>query len=587
MSRPLKLTLKYAALAPILAGLWGCATAAKATEVAQPAQRCETFAQAMRGHWPDGSTRVVSAAYVPEGAAGAPGPGRFQYASSAVLKAHCDILAVMAERKGVDGQPYAIKFHLRLPLDWNGRFLFQGGGGTNGDVGDALGATAGVGLHQPALSQGYAVVSQDSGHDNAVNTDFAKGGMAAFGFDPQARRNYAYASLKAVTDAAKAAIAQFYNRPPRYSYFAGCSKGGQEGLALVHRYPDAFDGVVAAAPGMSLPRAAIAQTWDAQTFASLAAVDAQGLRSMDSLSQTFSPGDFSLVRNAVLAACDAEDGLADGVVSHYGRCSVSAVASALRTVTCSDAKDARCLSPRQVQALARSLAGPSRSDGTKLYTTWPWDAGIGAPGWAVWKIGLADAGVPPLSVVVAGPALNAIFQSPPSAPAPDPRLILQQQMAYDFDRDPQAIYRTVEPFEQSGWDMMSGRSPDIDGFRAKGGKLIVPHGVSDPVFSINDTVEWYQEVDARYGGAAQDTVRVFPVPGMGHCEGGPATDQYDAFAALVDWVERGRAPEYLNGLATAASPWPGRTRPLCRYPKYARYKGQGDPERKESFECVS
>ena len=114
----------------------------------------------------------------------------------------------------------------------------------------------------------------------------------------------------------------------------------------------------------------------------------------------------------------------------------------------------------------------------------------------------------------------------------------------------------------------------------------MPHGAADPVFSLDDTLQWYREVDARYAGKGADTVRVFPVPGMNHCEGGPSTDRYDAFAAMVDWVEQGRAPEQLNAVAAAASPWPGRTRPICRYPAYARYKGQGDVEKKESFECV-
>ncbi len=493
----------------------------------------------------------------------------------------------MAERTGVDAKPYAIKFHLRLPLDWNGRFLFQGGGGTNGEVGDALGAVGAAGLHEPALNQGYAVVSQDSGHDNAVNTDPAKGGAAAFGFDPQARLNYAYASLKAVTDAAKAAIERFYDRGPRYSYFAGCSKGGQEGLAIAHRYPNAFDGIVAAAPGMSLPRAAIAQTWDAQTFARLTPVDAQGAHAFALISQTFSAADFALVRSAVLKACDADDGLSDGIVSRYGQCRDDKVLPALRDLTCTGGKAPQCLSSSQVEALKRSLAGPKRSDGTAIYTNWSWDAGVGAPGWAVWKVGLAQAGIPPLSVVLGGPALSAIFQTPPSATGPDPQAILQAQMAYDFDRDPAAIARTDGLFKESGWEMMSARSPDMDRFRSSGAKLIVPHGAADPVFSLNDTLQWYREVDARYHGAAASFVRVFPAPGMGHCEGGPATDQYDAFAALVDWVERGKAPDHLNAMAAATSPWPGRTRPLCAYPKYARYSGKGDPEKAKNFRCVA
>ncbi|PBN44025.1 tannase/feruloyl esterase family alpha/beta hydrolase [Sphingobium sp. D43FB] len=577
---------RYSGIAAAIAALSGCTSLTDVAPTAAVGDRCAAFASTLQGHWPDASTRVTSAVFVPEGPAPAPDPRGFQYDSTVPLKAHCDVQAIMAERQGVDGQSYAIKFHLRLPMEWNGRFLFQGGGGTNGDIGNALGALAGVGLVTPALAQGYAVVSQDSGHDNAVNSDPAMGGAVAFGFDPQARRNYAYASLGAVTDAAKAAIATFYGSAPRYSYFAGCSKGGQEGLAVAHRYPDAFDGIVAAAPGMSLPRAALAQAWDVQTFGRLVPPGPDGVRPFGQLANAFSTSELGIVRQAILKACDAKDGVADGLVAHYGQCGNEDVLPVLRSFACTGQRNGQCLSNLQIDALVRSMAGPRKSDGLPLYVRFPWDGGVGEPGWAVWKVGLAKEGVPALSIVVGGSALSAIFQTPPKLVAADPQGMMQWQMGYDFDRDADAIYRVAAPFPTSGWDMMSARSPDIDGFRAAGGKLIVPHGAADPVFSLEDTLQWYREVDARYAGKGADTVRVFPVPGMNHCEGGPSTDRYDAFAAMVDWVERGRAPEQLNAVAAAASPWPGRTRPICRYPAYARYKGQGDVEKKESFECV-
>ncbi|MDO7835624.1 tannase/feruloyl esterase family alpha/beta hydrolase [Sphingobium sp. HBC34] len=574
------------ALAPVIAASVPAFAATPAPPVAADDGRCAAFATIMRGHWPDASTRVTSADFVPQGPASRPDPRGFQYDAITPLRAHCAMRAVMAERKGVDGQRYAITFHLRLPLDWNGRFLFQGGGGTNGDVGNALGATAGAGLFTPALAQGYAVVSQDSGHDNAVNSDPAKGGAVAFGFDPEARRNYAYASLGAVTAAAKAAITRFYGHAPRYSYFAGCSKGGQEGLALAHRYPDAFDGIVAAAPGMSLPRAGLAQTWDAQIFGRLIHPDASGARPFARLSSLYTTAELGLIRRAVLKACDGRDGLVDGLVMRIGQCTHAAVLPVLRALTCKGDRNGQCLSRAQIDALAQSLSGPRTRDGSPLYASFPWDGGIGAPGWAVWKLGLAKEGVPALNILIGGAALPTIFQTPPTVASTDPQHLLQWQMAYDFDADAAAIYRTVAPFTESGWTMLSARSPDIDAFRAAGGKLIVPHGAADPVFSLNDTLQWYREMDARYHGAAADSARVFPVPGMNHCEGGPATDRHDAFAALVAWVEQGRAPDRLHGVASAASPWPGRTRPICKYPQYARYKGRGDIEKEESFQCA-
>ena len=183
------------------------------------------------------------------------------------LPAHCELTGAMQERIGVDGQHYAIRFHLRLPLRWNGKFLFEGGGGTEGDLGSAIGATT-PGA-PPAIAQGYAVVSQDSGHDNATNSVPSRGGNVAFGFDPEARANYGGASLRLVAQTAKAIIHSYYGRLPQHSYFLGCSKGGQEGMVFAQRFPDEFDGIVAGAPGFSLPRAAVAEAWDTQAFGNL------------------------------------------------------------------------------------------------------------------------------------------------------------------------------------------------------------------------------------------------------------------------------------------------------------------------------
>jgi feruloyl esterase len=167
----------------------------------------------------------------------------------------------------------------------------------------------------------------------------------------------------------------------------------------------------------------------------------------------------------------------------------------------------------------------------------------------------------------------------------DPEAQLAFVRAFDFSRDAKRIYATDAQFLRSAWDDISARSSDLSRFRKHGGKLLVPHGVSDPVFSINDTLAWYREVDQRTEGAAASFVRVFPVPGMGHCGGGPATDQYDAFGALMKWVEQGKAPDQIIAQAGPATPWPGRQRPLCPYPKVARYKGSGSVELAESFVC--
>ena len=183
----------------------------------------------------------------------------------------------MNDRTGANGQHYAIRFHLRLPTAWNGRFFFEGGGGSNGNLGDALGNLQG---QQPtnALVLGYAVVSQDSGHDNAVNNDPKLNGTLTFGFDEQARLDFGYNSYDQVTQAAKALIKVYYGKPPERSYYVGCSEGGREAMMMSQRFPDYFDGILACSPGFKLPKAAVAEAWDTQAFAEVAKARASKTR---------------------------------------------------------------------------------------------------------------------------------------------------------------------------------------------------------------------------------------------------------------------------------------------------------------------
>ncbi|MDO6414724.1 tannase/feruloyl esterase family alpha/beta hydrolase [Sphingomonas sp. BIUV-7] len=495
------------------------------------------------------------------------------------MPAHCEIFGILGEHHGVDGQDYAIRFHLRLPDDWNGRFLFQGGGGTNGEIGNATGP---VSRGTPsALQRGYAVVSQDSGHDNRRNGNPLRGGATAFGFDPQARADYGHASLAPVARAARAIILAYYRTAPAFSYFVGCSKGGEEGMVLAQKHPTLFDGIVAAAPGFALPRAAVAQVWDVQAMAKATGSDVPTLAA---LAKVFSDADLALAGKAVLAACDADDGLIDGIVAAIGSCTDDRVRGVLDRTVCIGDKTQACLSSTQLAVLARVMGGARKPDGTLVYARWPWDPGIASPGWRLWKLGSADGKIPALNVVLGGASLPSVFSVPPTPVPADPSALLAWEMRYDFATDVDRIYATGGAFARSGWQDVSARSPDLAAFRAHGGKMVVPHGVADPVFSIDDTIDWYRQVDARSGGDAAGFVRLFPVPGMNHCGGGPATDEYDALAALVDWVERKHAPDAIIATAGPNTPWPGRTRPLCPFPKTARYVG-GDKEKASAFIC--
>lgn len=553
------------------------AASAGSTAESSAADRCAQLTTT-KAQWPDPTTRIEQSAWRADGSQ-VPIP----MGPPVTLPAHCELTGVMQERVGVDGQHYAIHFHLRLPVHWNGKFFFEGGGGTEGELGSAIGQIApGV---APAIAQGYAVVSQDSGHDNKTNSIPSRGGPVAFGFDPQARANYGGASLKSVAEAAKAIIRTYYGQSPARSYFVGCSKGGQEAMAFAQRFPEEFDGIIAGDPGFSLPRAAVAEAWDTQAFARLVAPT--GAKSFDPklLPTSFSNAQFQVVREAVLTACDADDGVKDGITAAFESCTWRRVAPELKRKICSATKADSCLSESQIDALRRVYAGPKDSRGKSLYSDWPLDAGIGSDGWRIWKIGPATGGFPGINVAMGGPALAAIFTTPPTALEANPTTALDYDLRFDFDRDAPKIYAVQPPFERSAWTDISARSPHLEKFRARDGKMIVFQGASDPVFSLNDTLAWYREVDKLNGGTAANFVRVFPVPGMAHCGGGPATDEFDAFGALVNWVEKGVAPDRILAKAGTASPWPGRTRPLCPYPQAARYGGSGSIEDAANFVC--
>jgi hypothetical protein len=554
-----------------------------AQDAPSPEARCAALSNRGAMAWPDSSTVIDSVALVAASSVAPP---------ARPLPTHCEVIGHLRERTGVDGRRYAIRFHARLPLEWNGRFFFQGGGGSDGALGDAIGN---VGPSAPsALARGFAVLSQDSGHDNRTHSDSTRQGALAFAFDPQARRDYAYASLDVTARTGHAIVRAFYGRAPERSYFFGCSEGGREGMVFAQRFPELFDGIVASAPGFALPKAAVAEAWDTRAFADLARrmglVDSAG---MPVIGQTFSDEDLALVADAVLESCDGDDGAKDGIVGDFRACTAERVRRALATRTCASAKSTSCLTADQIATLRRVMGGPRNSSGAPLYADWAWDAGIGGrladgryqQGWRIWKIGvLGPRPIPALNVVLGGASLSAQFTTPPTPVPNDPRSLLRYSLAFDMDRDAPRIFARAGAFTESSWELVGAQRTDLSAFRRRGGKLIVPHGMSDPVFSAHDTMRWWDRVNAAMGARAAEFVRVFPVPGMAHCGGGPATDQYDCLTAIVDWVERGIAPDRIIARAGASSPWPGRARPLCPYPLVARYAG-GDVDDAASFVC--
>ena len=497
--------------------------------------------------------------------------------------AHCLVQGKANERTGSDGRAYAIGFEMRLPGAWNKRFLHQVNGGNDGVVAPALG-TLGT-LATNGLQRGFAVISSDSGHsgDDPANAaaGLAKGNV--FGLDPQARRDYGYAANGTLYPVAQTLMERHYGERPQRNYMMGCSNGGRHALVAATRYGDRYDGILAGAPGLNLPKAAVQHAWDVQSW-QMADPD---------IRKAFSPADMNLVATKVLEKCDALDGVADGIVSDIKRCQP---AFKLAELQCSGAKTATCLSANQVSALTRAFAGPRNSKGEALYSDWSFDAGMGSGNWRFWKL---ESQIPPwdkmpvIATMGAG-SLGYIFSTPPTRVAGSSAALLEYLSKFNFDTDAPRIFSTDGAFGESAMSFMT--PPDVDNprlaeFSKRGGKLIVYHGNSDAVFSINDTMRWYDKLNANSGGNAAATARLFPVPGMAHCNGGPATDQFDSLGALVDWVEKGTAPERLiatvkAGNADIPATWAQtRTRPLCVYPKVATYNGTGSIEEAASFSC--
>ncbi|MEO8057679.1 MAG: tannase/feruloyl esterase family alpha/beta hydrolase [Burkholderiales bacterium] len=499
-----------------------------------------------------------------------------EVAASGALPAHCKVNGALNARTGIDGKPYAIGFELRTPLPaaWNGKFFFQGGGGTNGFIvpatGNLLNAPTGT-----ALERGYAVVSTDGGHDTGQSD-------VSFGIDPQARSDYGYNAVGQVTTVAKTIVQARFGRLPARSYLLGCSNGGRDAMVASSRFGDQFDGYVAANPGFNLPKAAIAEQWDTQQFMSAATA---GQLPKDA----FPAAAMNLVAEKMLAKCDALDGVADGMVNDRAACQ-TAFSIANDVPTCTGTPDATCLTAAQKSALQNVFAGARDSANRSLYASWPLDPGVSGQNWRFWKL---DAGFAPLpfNTLIGAGAMGYVFSSPPDAPSlADGGL--GYQLGFSMDTAAAKIAATTATYKESALQFMTPPNPtQLTTLKARG-KLIVVHGTADPVFSPNDTMAWYDALNAA-DASAPSYARLFLVPGMNHCAGGPATDRFDMLTALENWVEKGTAPDAVRATVNATDPdvvaagWPAtRSRPLCAYPKQATLKtGATDTEDAASFEC--
>jgi hypothetical protein len=505
--------------------IWPAMTLAVAALAQEPKNCADLAGLKLPGVEITKSTLVAAVESVP----GRPGAPR---GYSGPLPAYCRVEGVMNRRTGVDGQQFGIGFAIALPEKWNGDFVMQGGGGGNGVIYEPLGTIAAG--NSPALARGFAVATNDTGHKSKTGPfDFS------FQKDQQAMLDFDYLANAEVAGLAKQVIAAHYSKPAAYSYFLGCSTGGREGMILSQRWPNVFNGIVSGDPAMRTGMSNIAiGPWTAAAYNPIAPKDASG---KPILAQAITDADRKLVVDALLKDCDAQDGIADRMIFNPLACKFDPA-----ELTCKDGQTSSCLSPEKVAAIKKVFAGPKNMHGDQVYPGYFYDTDITA---------------------VNGPGLlrpGAGLFGPPST-----------AMTVDVD---ELASKASNPLADS-------LSTNLTTFQANGSKLIFFHGDSDAWFSPLDTLGYYKDLAAANGGLdkLQTWSQIYLVPGMQHCSAGSATlDQFDLLTAIVDWTEKGKAPESV--IATGKA-FPGRSRPLCAYPKHAQYVGSGDSEDARNFRC--
>ncbi len=432
--------------------------------------------------------------------------------------------------------PPSLHFEVRLPTGWNGRTVYNGGGGYDGVIFPA----------DENLARGYASVASDGGHTGTP-------AQGAFALEPGPLEDFASLSVHRVLPVARALIRAHYGQDATKTYFEGCSNGGREGLIAAQRWPEDFDGLVIHAPAHDFVSLMLAFNQHAQRLAIPGALPSRA--------------QLAHLGQAMLAACDAKDGLADGIVSHPGCAFDPGV------LQCQGPERDTCLTPAQV-ASARALAAPVVLDGQVLYPGWPVGDAEDPGGWAAWRLEPGD------------------FERSAG------HVLSRELIRYFITRDPGFDSLRFQP---GAWReriaevtaQVSALDPDLSRFRARGGKLILRHGSADGIISPRGTDAYYEAVVRAAGGQAQaDTfVEYFPAPGVHHCGGipGPGPNQVDWLSALETWVERGVPPSRTPLLAHKpdATGAPVLSRPVCKYPLYPRYSGSGNPNLAEHFTCVA
>ena len=452
------------------------------------------------------------------------------------LPEYCDAFGTIHGRVG---------FNVRLPTAWNHKLYFVGNQGFAGAV-----------IHNTsdALSRHYATVSTDTGHK--FNPDL---GIldASWGLNNRsAELDYAYRAVHETATVSRQIVSAYYRSQPNHAYFEGCSNGGRQALQEAQRYPNDFDGIIAGDPVLDFTGLVIGEAWDMKK---LHATDTSSDIPIDKL---------PVIGAAVLAQCDAADGLEDSLINDPKQCHPRPEA-----LQCPHNYDAaNCLTLVQVRALKAIYSGPRDSQGRQLYPGFP--AGGETPdlslnGWDAWLVANQD--WPSFTRFILDGFLRFLALTPDR-----PNFDFND---FNFNTDPAAM--------QNAADMFNADNSNLSAYRQSGGKLLMYQGWSDVTQTAFRTIDYFEEVRHRYGRHTTDQfARLFMAPGMYHCDSGPGPNSFDKLSALEAWVEHDHAPASI--VATHFSDVtgePDRTRPLCPYPRLARYQGAGDIDRAVNFRC--
>jgi len=448
-----------------------------------------------------------------------PNGGRGGAAQAQMLPAYCRVFATLKPSSDSD-----IKIEVWLPLGaaWNGKYEAVGGGGWAGVISYAALANA--------VQEGYATSSTDTGHEGG-NAKFAVG-------HPEKIVDFAYRAVHEMTVKAKAIMTAYYGRGPRLSYWNGCSTGGRQGLMEAQRYPEDFDGIVAGAPANYQTHL---HAWDIslQTFVRQAGAAVPAAKT-------------DLVAKAVLAACDALDGVKDNLLNDPRKCNFNP-----DTLLCKGADSNGCLTALQVESVKKAYAPLKTSKGATVY---PGYAKGSEFGWSV----LAAEGPSPTALSL-GTYREVLHQDPN-----------WDWKLWDVDKDVPAVD------EKYGY--INAVNPDLSAFKSRGGKLIMYHGWDDVAISPENSIDYYSSVLNKMGSKQDNWYRLFLVPGMGHCQGGPGPNQFNYMGAMERWRESNVAPEQMVA-SHVANNRVDMTRPLCPYPQVAVYKGVGSTNDAANFAC--